>query len=326
MSRRPSAPVEERVAAVGRLRGERDEATVAEGLRAGLCDPSAPVVARAARLAVELARSDLAEELTATFRRFLDDPRARDPGCAAKTALAGALVDLELPEIEVFRRGIHVVQWEPVYGGRVDVAAELRAHCAVGLSGTADQQVINDLADLLADPEPAARSGAIRAIAASGRLEGPPLLRFKARLGDDNPEVLGECFSALLAVDPEGSFNVVVDALDSEDDAVAEAAALALGGSRLEPAFVVLRDAAERFVCGERRRMMLTSIALLRLDVAVDHLLELAMDGPIGTASDAVRALAVLRHDGDLRRRAEAVVDRRGDPVLAEALASGFAD
>jgi len=231
VSARRADAVEERLEALAHLRRDPDPDALVAGLRSALHDPSAQVVARAARLAAELARPELGPDLAAAFHRLLDNPRTRDPGCAAKTSLAAALVDLGLPEVEALRRGIRHVQWEPVYGGRVDAAAELRAHCAVGLAATAVREIMSDLADLLADPEPVARSGAIRAIAASGRVEGPALLRFKARLGDDDGGVLGEAYAALLAIDPEASLEVVAEALDHEDDVVAEAAALALGGS-----------------------------------------------------------------------------------------------
>jgi hypothetical protein len=324
MTGRRADAVEERLAALARLRLDPDATVVAEGVRMALRDPSAQVIARAARLAVELARADLAPELTAAFLRLLGESKAKDPGCAAKTALAAALVDLELPEVEAMRRGIRVQQWEPVYGGRIDVAAELRAHCALGLAGTAVPGLMHNLADLLADPEAVARSGAIRALAACSRIEAPPLLRFKARLGDDDPEVLGQCYAALLAVDPEGSLEVVADALNHDDDIIVEAAALALGGSRSKEAFAVLCEAVEGLVHGERRRVLLTAIALLRLDPAVDYLIELVREGPLGTSLAAVEALAAFRHDGDLRRRTESAVRERGDARLEEVFSNTF--
>ncbi len=325
MSRRGTESIEDRLAALGALRTASDGGTVTAGLRTGLGDRCAPVVARAARLAVELDRGDLAPELAAAFHRLLDDERARDPGCVAGTAIATALVDLDSAQVEVFRRGIRHVQWEPVYGGRVDVAAELRAQCAIGLAATAVPDLMLELADLLADREPAARSGAIRAIASAGRIEGPALLRFKARAGDPLPEVLGECFAALLAVDPEHSLEVVADALSEEDDAVFEAAALALGAARSEAAFAALRKAADELVFGGRRRILLTAIALLRLDAAIDHLVELVADAPLGVACEAVEALAVYRHDPELRRRVEDVVAARDDRRLTETVGAAFA-
>lgn len=324
MSRRRTPGTEERLAELAGVTAAPDPGTAAERLRRALADRSAPVVARAARLTAQLGRSDLAGELEAAFHRILDDPRASDPGCTAKTALAAALVDLGSPAVEVLRRGIGHVQLEPVYGGRVDVAAGLRAHCAVGLAATEVPDLMLLLADLLADPEPAARSGAVRAVAACGRPEGPPLLRFKARLGDADPAVLGDAFAALVAVDPDGSLEVVADALEDEDDAVAEAAALALGGCRLEAAFRALRDAAGRLVHGGRRRTLLTALALLRRDDAFEHLLGLVESGPTGVAVDAVHALGISRHDDHLRRRVEAAVADRGDARVEDALRASF--
>ncbi len=62
---------------------------------------------------------------------------------------------------------------------------------------------------LLADPEIAARTGAIRAIADAGRPEGVLLLRLKTLLGDKEIEVTGECFASLLSLDPARSVEFV---------------------------------------------------------------------------------------------------------------------
>ncbi len=218
MSRRRTPGTEERLAELAGVTAAPDPGTAADRLRRALADRSAPVVARAARLTAQLGRSDLAGELEAAFHRILDDPRASDPGCTAKTALAAALV----------------------------------------------------------------------------------------------------------AVDPDGSLEVVADALEDEDDAVAEAAALALGGSRLEAAFRALRDAAGRLVHGGRRRVLLTALALLRRDDAFEHLLGLVESGPTGVAVDAVHALGISRHDDHLRRRVEAAVADRGDARVEDALRASF--
>ena len=83
---------------------------------------------------------------------------------------------------------------------------------------------------LLADPEIAARAGAVRALGESGQSEAMLLLRLKALLGDDE-EIMGECFAALLRLAPAPSLEFVADFLHSSSDEVAERAALALGES-----------------------------------------------------------------------------------------------
>src|SRR5207253_10764017 len=106
----------------------------------------------------------------------------------------------------LFRRGMRIVQREPVWGDPpwVDTAAELRGVCALGLAQTGDPDAVVEIAALLADPERAARANAARAIGAAGRADGIPPLRYQALTGDEDPQVTTECFGALLALAPSG--------------------------------------------------------------------------------------------------------------------------
>lgn len=142
------------------------------------------VVARAAKLLVDATHTDAPDpaaeaELTEAFHRFLANPVKTDPGCMAKLAVVEALRALDRPDPGVFRVGLRHVQLEPTWGGRSDTAAPLRAACALGLVEAGADGVLDELAVLLADPEPDARVGAARALAACGPL-ATPLLRYKA--------------------------------------------------------------------------------------------------------------------------------------------------
>ena len=116
-------------------------------------------------------------------------------------------------------------------GGR-DTAAELRGAAARGLVRMSHPQALSALAELLADPELPARIAAVRAVAYHGGDSGLPLLRLKVLSGDREPEVLSECFLAMLRISPEVSVEFVERFLDAEEAAIAESAALALGESR----------------------------------------------------------------------------------------------
>jgi len=76
-----------------------------------------------------------------------------------------------------------------------DPSAPLRAGCALGLVRIKYPSALALLVDLLLDKAKVARRGAARALGASGLLAAVPLLRFKARIGDD-PAVTGECLLA----------------------------------------------------------------------------------------------------------------------------------
>src|SRR5207245_2378340 len=97
------------------------------------------------------------------FRRFLVNPVTSDPQCRAKAAIVRALLRTAQHEVDVYRVGVEHIQREPVWGGSVDTAAELRAQSGLGLVRAGARDATLALATLLADPEAAARTGAAQA-------------------------------------------------------------------------------------------------------------------------------------------------------------------
>jgi HEAT repeat protein len=269
------------------------------------------VAAKAARIAGEWQAAELTPELVAAFDRFMVKPATTDKRCAAKIEILKALCKLEYSSPSVFRRGMQHIQMEPTWGGAVDTAAEVRALGAMGLAQTDYTEALEEIVPLLLDSERDARIGAVRAVAASGLPGGELLLRLKALSGDE-PEVLGECFAALLRAEPAKSLEFVAKFLEHREEAVAEAAALALGDSRLESAFAVLREGFERSHGRPVRRTLLLAIALLRRENAIDYLLDLAQNGESQTSGDAVEALAMYKDDPNLQERLGRALGARG--------------
>ena len=132
------------------------------------------LAAKAAALAGEFGRVDLAPQLAAAFSRFIADAARSDKGCRALKAIAKALFDLGAPPEagEVFLAGIRHVQKEGGFGPPEDVAAELRGICALGLVKIGYPDVLVELADLLTDAEPEARAGAAGRWGSRGRTPG----------------------------------------------------------------------------------------------------------------------------------------------------------
>ena len=148
-------------------------------------------------------------ELAAEFNRILSKGPKADKGCVALTRAARALVDTDYDDADLFRRGMKHVQMEPVWGGREDVAAELRAVCGMGLANTHDPNALRDLVDLLTDREWIARAGAARAIAAMGSEAAALLLRLKILLGDKETEVLSDCMLGLIDIEGARAFPLI---------------------------------------------------------------------------------------------------------------------
>lgn len=307
------------------LRTDPNRADTVALLHKALRGNSGYAAAKAAQIAAELELSDLAGELERAFERCMHNPIKTDPGCRAKAAIADALYRLAHDDPTLFLRGIRYRQLEPVYGGRVDTAADLRAACAFGLVRMNYHDVLVELADLLADSEAPARAAAAQALAYSGIANAVPLLRLKALSGDTEPAVVGECLTALLKLDPDGALPFVTQFLDREEEPLAEAAALALGGSRHPPAFPILRDWWERSVAGALRRTALLAIAMLRRDDAMFFLLSTLSTASTLDARDTLAALRIYRHDETVRQQVLDAVAQRRDPALTAAVAKQFA-
>lgn len=293
-------------------------------LRAVLRGPSSHAAAQAAAIAGGHEIEALIPDLVAAFERLLEDPIRRDPGCAAKEAIADALYRIGAAEVGVYLRGIRHVQLEPVYGGRADTAVQLRGTCGLALVRIHHPDYLLALAELLADKEAPARRIAAQALGYSENPAAQPPLRLKALIGDEEPQVLSECLLALLAVAPEASLEFVAGFLTRQPPEAAEAAALALGGSRLPGALPLLRTWWENTFDPTLRRSALLAIAMLKRDEAIDYLLEHVAESAAQHASAAIEALALYRHDPRLRAQVEAALGRRTDQAVHRTFDSAF--
>jgi HEAT repeat protein len=293
------------------IRAEPTTPVLVAELREALGDKSNFVAAEAAEIAGERGLTDLVPKMAATFRRFLEDPAETDRTCRGKIAIVETLHKLDADEEEVYRTAIRHVQPEPRWGGSDDTAAPLRAVAAFALVRINPRDLMVLLADLLADPEKMARSAAAKALGASGALAAVPLLRFKACVGDPEPEVVVECLTGLLNADPEGSLPLVGEFLDADEE-VAEGVALALGESRRPAAFEVLKAHWPRARINESLgRVVLLAMAITRQPAAMDFLCGVLVDASEPTAAAALSALAIHRHNPAVRDRVKELVAKK---------------
>ncbi|HKD05372.1 MAG TPA: HEAT repeat domain-containing protein [Bryobacteraceae bacterium] len=244
-------------------------------LEKALASKSNLVAAKAAKIADEARARDLVPKLAAAFDRFL---QRGDKGCAALNALARALVNLDCDDDEVFRRGMKHVQMEPVWGGSEDVAAELRGICAMGFANTRTLRKVRYLVDLLADREWPARVGAARAIAAVGSETASVALRLKILVGDRQPDVIGECLSGLIGIDGADALPLADSIANSRDEALRDAAILAIGASRRDDAIGLLKARYDRSVNKELRECILLALRSARTDLAMKYFEELSKE------------------------------------------------
>ena len=326
---------EQLLARLAQIRRDPDDAAIADVARA-LGHRSAHVVSSAAHAAAELDSRELTRPLIAAFERLMTRGRRGDPGCMARIVIVDALRRQAADADDVFLAGLRCVERSGARGP--DPAGALRGVCGVALADQDHPDSLLFAADLLADPEPAARSGGARAVAALGRPGGLPLLRLRAGLGDPEPAVLEDCFAALLALDPEGQVGFVAGFLGSSHpthpsgllpgarfgEAVEETAALALGSSRLESALPPLVAWARRLAGTDRRAFAWSAISMLRIEPAWDFLLTRIEHGSSSAALEVLQALAPFSSDPRLVERVRDAVHRRGDVALARECARRF--
>jgi hypothetical protein len=175
------------------------------------------------------------------------------------------------------------------------------------------------IAALLYDPEPDARLGAIRAAANGSPREAELLLRSKALAGDAEPAIIGECFSALMSVEPEDSLAFVAKWVTDANDVLRELSALALGESRVPAALDVLKSAwDEPVVADEFRFALIRAGAAHRSEGAFDWLLSIAAEARALVAARVIESLEPYKKNGQLTERLSAVLGARGDRELSQ--------
>lgn len=308
---------------LARLRSVENAAISAEVLqilREALGGSQAVLAGVAAEIAGLRRIADMEPDIVAAFGRFMDHT---DKGCQAKIAIAEALSRLECNADDVFLRGVRHVQMEPSFGKPVDTADNLRAECAMALARLQHPQSAFELTNLLVDPQINPRRAAIKSLAYLGGVEGELLLRLKSLVGDEEAEIMGECFNGLISMAPDKSLGFVAQFLDSKDMSVAEQAALALGQSHEAEAFEILRERWEANIHPEFRRMLLLPISLLRRDEAFSFLLDVVETGGAKLAAGAMTSLT-LYADDESRRKIADIVRKRRDPLVSQAFEREF--
>jgi hypothetical protein len=324
-----SKAVEKAIAVLDSMRSHPETPEAQQVFRELLGGKVAIAAANTAKLVGEVRIRALVPDLIAAFSHWLTDPVKQDPGCFAKFRIAEALYQMEVSCEEVFLSGIHHMQMEPVWCGRQDTACSLRNVCALGLVKSGYPDMVLELADLLADPEPSVRSGALRALAYSGRIEAVPLLRFKVQSGDPEVAVVGDSFTALLDIAPESGLPLVARFLEPPSPlelggrpvgawsgAIAEMAALAIGEAKPAGAFELLQGFWERMSDPELRAVGLLAIAMVRSQPGIALLKNLLSRGSPADATAALEALKLYRSDTALWETVEILAEQRSDIQL----------
>jgi HEAT repeat protein len=317
--------IDAKLARLQSLESESSSAEMIQELRKYLADTSNLVVEKAARIVGSHALSELAPQLVAAIDQLMVDHENSDKQCRGKIAIIDALNKIEYSQPDVFLRGVRHFQdrrFDPLDPG--DAAATLRAHSALGLARIGQPGTVLLLTDLLLDIDKRARAGAARALGGTGSLAAVPLLRFKVHIGDPVSDVLGECFSSLLALSPDDSLPFVAHFLKSHNEDVAGSAVFALADTGRSEAFAILEqfwpDASEQL-----QETVLLGMAMFRLPAALEFLIGIvASKHPAARA--ALSALAIHKLNTKIKERVSDAVAANGSPDVQQWFKKKFTD
>jgi HEAT repeat protein len=319
---------EEQVAALDALRQQPPE-TCVEPLRQALAHRNNFIVGKAADLVREFQLAQLTPELLAAFDRFFENPVKADPQCWAKNAISRALAAFEHQDADVFLRGMKHIQPEPSYGGASDSAGTLRATCALALvqcRSLTEPQLLTHLIELLDDEDKSVRVEAVRAIEHVNSTSAALLLRLRAilspqlnpKMQEEEPEVLGACYSGILQIEGASAIPWVARFLADGNDRAAEAA-LAIAGTHSAQAFETLKqrfnNESDPWFC----LVLLSAIALTRQDAALEFLLDQVRTESL-QAEAAIEAILRSAPSAEVTKHLEKLV--AGNPRLSRAFAT----
>jgi HEAT repeat protein len=297
-----------------------------EYLRKTLAHRNNFLVSKAARLVADHAIATLLPEVLAAYERFFDDAVKTDPQCWAKAALAKAMVKLEFQESAPYLLGMKHHQLEPVWGGSSDTAGALRGTCVhalVACPGLANSDLIDLLLEPLVDTDKTVRMEAARAIGYAGGASAWLVLKLRASLRKEEPEVLGAAFAALLELDMAKGIPLVAGFLDDPEETAAEAA-FVLAATHAPEALAALVARRRRGADAWFGTALDNSIALTRLPQALEFLLRVIRQEE-RHADSALEAISRVFSSKEVKAQVAAAVAESGSTRLEKAFREFFA-
>jgi len=298
------------------LRSVSDPALLSAKLSAAIKQNNGILVARAIKIVRERKIESIIETLPAVFDRFIDNGAKTDPGCGVKNEIVRALLDRPERCEELYVNGTQLIQMEGGYGPPTDTAAELRGLCAMGLVCIASRQSMRAVTSLLFDPQKTTRQMAVKCAITAGSDAAALLLRAKTLAGDTESEITGDALAGIMQIEKTQGLTFVQQFLFSDDESLAESAALAIGELRSPEAFDLLSELNDDVLMSRLRGALLLAMALTRDGRAVDLMIRTIEKEHIALASDAVRAAAIYRGDETIRDRVTQAVRARRDAGL----------
>jgi HEAT repeat protein len=309
----PVRDIERELETLKALRTAADD-TRTRALQKALRDKVNVIVAQAATLIAQLQEAPLIPDLCTAFERLLVNPVQTDPKCWGKEAIARALKDLGHADSGIFLRGAQHTQLEPVWGGEVDTAANVRSTCALALLQCTDlirDEKLWSIMRLLTESSPSTRKDGALGMESLDGPEAALMLRIKARMGDEDPAVTGQMLESLLRVEGEAAVPFVKEFFRSPNQEVREETALALGASRIPVAVSALEQMLAERQAPVPSEIVIRGLGISRQENAARTLIEVVRTRGIREALAALEALTSYRDSSEIRNDLSAAVAAR---------------
>jgi HEAT repeat protein len=229
-----------------------------------------------------------------------------------------ALDCLEVLDPGPFVTAVRYRQLEPAMGGSVDTAGGVRVRSVLALLRMVHADAALLAGELMADSDPQVRASVARGLGHYADRSLAALLTYKLHCGDEDPVVLAECATSLLAVAGPYGVDRVASLLSGDDEILRETAALALGQSRDSAALARLLAWVEQSAFDRDFKLGIRALGLSRHEAARQYLLGLVAEGSQARAAAAVEALAVHAYDETLRARVQRAADKNPRARLVE--------
>jgi HEAT repeat protein len=169
------------------------------------------------------------------------------------------------------------------------------------------------LIEPLVDPDKTVRVEAVRAIGQIGELASP-VLRLRALIPGEEPEVIAACFGALLAIERDAALSFVAGFLDAGDDPAGEAA-FALAETHSPQALAALLKRHRAGADAWFGQVLLSAIALTRLPEAMEFLIGL-IERDEREAPLAIETIGRIAPSAETRARVEEAVEQADNARL----------
>jgi hypothetical protein len=241
----------------------------------------------------------------------LTDSVKNDPNCLAKLALIDALYALDTPCFEIYLQGSRHIQLEPVYGGKKDTADEMRGRCIQALVTLGYTKAMYEVVRLLNDDCISPRRAAADALSRVSSVEGELLLRMKVLSGDQESDIIGICLSGLINIAPERNIEFVASFLDADNLNIVFLAALALGESRSDKAFDILKEKYDSSLRTIDKKQYILPISLFRNEKAFDFLLKIIKETSGELAEEAISAIQLYADSPERKATIDKVIKQQ---------------